>query len=87
MSRIDLAKERFLAALEALENAAGGVGESLDMAARGAEERARLESEREQLLARISQLEGELAALSTVTEEIEGRLDGAIGELRAALAR
>jgi chromosome segregation ATPase len=87
MSRIDMAKARFHAALEALENAAGGVGESLDMAAQGAEERARLESERERLLARISQLEDELAALSTVTEEIEGRLDGAIGELRAALAR
>jgi len=87
MSRIDVARSRFLAALEALENTAGGVGESLDAAARGAEQLATLEAERDRLLERISELEDEIAAISTVTEEVEGRLDGAIGEIRAALAR
>jgi hypothetical protein len=38
-------------------------------------------------LARIAQLEEELAALSSASQEVEGRLDGAIGEIRAALAR
>ena len=32
-------------------------------------------------------MEDELAALSSITQDVEGRLDGAIGEIRAALAR
>ena len=87
MSRLDLAQNRFRAALEDLENAAGSVGESLDQAAKLPERVAELEMERGTLLARIAELEEELAALSGVTEEVEGRLDGAIGEIRAALAR
>jgi hypothetical protein len=87
MSRIDVAKGRFLAALETLENAAGEVGESLDRAAHGAEKLAQMEAERDRLLIRVTELEDELAALSSVTEEVEGRLDGAIGEIRAALTR
>ena len=73
MSRLDVAQKRFRAALDALENAAGGVGESLDSAAK--------------LPERIAELEDEVAELSGLTEEVEGRLDGAIGEIRAALAR
>ena len=46
-----------------------------------------LEDERERLLGRVAELEEELAALSSVTSEVEGRLDGAITEIRAALAR
>lgn len=87
MSRLDLAEVRFRAALEALEIAAGSVGESLDMAAKSSERIAELESEREKLLTRITELEDEVAALSGLTEEVEGRLDGAIGEIRAVLAR
>jgi chromosome segregation ATPase len=87
MSRLDLAAERFRTALESLENAAGSVGENLDMAAKLPERVAELEAEREQLLARIAELEDEIGALSGLTEEVEGRLDGAIGEIRAALAR
>ena len=87
MSRLDVAQNRFRAALEALENAAGGVGESLDSAAKLPERIAELEAERERLLTRITDLEDEIAALSGLTEEVEGRLDGAIGEIRAALAR
>ncbi len=87
MSRLDLAQNRFRAALEALENAAGNVGESLDSAAKLPERIAELEAEREKLLAKVADLEDEIAILSGLTEEVEGRLDGAIGEIRAALAR
>ena len=48
---------------------------------------AALESERQELLARIAALEDELASLSGMTQDVETRLDGAIGEIRAALAR
>ena len=87
MSRLELAKSRFAQALEAVENAAGQVGETLDGAAKGAEQIAALEAERERLLSRVAELEEEIATLSGLTEEVEGRLDGAIGEIRAALAR
>ena len=87
MSRLDVAQNRFRAALEAVENAAGSVGESLDSAAKLPERIAELEAELERLLTRITDLEDEIAALSGLTEEVEGRLDGAIGEIRAALAR
>ena len=87
MSRLKLAEARFRAALESIENAAGSVGEDLDQAAKLPERIAELESERENLLARIAELEEALTELSGLTEEVEGRLDGAIGEIRAALAR
>jgi hypothetical protein len=87
MSRLDLAQNRFQAALEALENAAASVGESLDGAAKLPERIAELEMERDRLLARIAELEEEVSVLSGLTEEVEGRLEGAIGESRTALAR
>ena len=87
MSRLDLAQNRFQAALQALENTVATVGENLDAAAKLPERLAELEAEREQLLARIAELEEEIGALSGLTEEVEGRLDGAMGEIRAALAR
>ena len=87
MSRLDLAQNRFQAALEALENAAASVGESLDGAAKLPERIAELQMEREKLLARIAELEEDVAALSGLTEEVEDRLDGAIGDIRTALAR
>jgi prefoldin subunit 5 len=87
MSRLNLAQNRFESALETLENAAASVGESLDAAAKLPERVAELEGERDRLLARITELEDEIAELSGLNEEVEGRLDGAIGEIRAALAR
>jgi hypothetical protein len=87
MSRLSLAADRLQNALAQFENAALAVGEERDAAARAAEQVAVLAAERERLLARIAELEGELAALSTVTTEVETRLDGAIGEIRAALSR
>ncbi len=48
---------------------------------------AELTEERERLLARISGLEDENRALAGATEEVEGRLDGAISDIRSALGR
>jgi histidine ammonia-lyase len=87
MSRLELAADRLKTALESLDRvlAAHGVGaaQAANLQGRVAE----LESERERLLEKVASLEEDLAALSGVTEDIEGRLDGAIGEIRAALAR
>jgi DNA repair ATPase RecN len=83
MSRLDLAEKRLAQTLEKLEKAA-------KIAAKRGQDQPGLEAmaeERERLLARIAQLEEELAALSSASQEVEGRLDGAIGEIRAALAR
>ena len=87
LSRLELAQKRLTQALESLEKAAE-LAARRGKAASAAEARvAALSGERERLLIRISELEEELAALSSVTLEVEGRLDGAIGEIRAALAR
>jgi chromosome segregation ATPase len=87
LSRLELAQKRLTQALENLEKAAE-IAARRGKAASAAEARvAALSGERERLLIRISELEEELAALSSVTLEVEGRLDGAIGEIRAALAR
>jgi len=87
MSRLELAADRLKSALVRFESAALAVGEERDAAARAGEQIARLEAEREALLARVADLEQELAALSSATNEVETRLDGAIGEIRAALSR
>lgn len=83
MSRLDLAEKRLAQALEKLENAAQ-MAAKRDKGEPGIEAMAK---ERERLLARIAQLEEEMAALASASQEVEGRLDGAISEIRAALAR
>jgi predicted nucleic acid-binding Zn-ribbon protein len=87
MSRLELAAERLAAALENLEKAADSAGESRPAEPRNDARLEALESERQQLLGRIAALEDELASLSGISEEVETRLDGAIGDIRAALAR
>jgi hypothetical protein len=87
MSRLELAAERLATALETLEKAANSAVQARPEANETTGRLAALESERETLLARIAALEEELTALSGITEEVETRLDGAIGEIRAALAR
>jgi len=91
LSRLELAAERLAAALENLEKAADSAGENRLLTPSGAPENharlAALETEREQLLERIAALEDELASLSGMTQDVETRLDGAIGEIRAALSR
>ena len=87
MSRLELAAERLAAALENLEKAADLAEENRSGAPKDGARLATLESERQTLVARIAALEEELASLSGITEEVESRLEGAIGEVRAALAR
>jgi chromosome segregation ATPase len=87
MSRLELAAERLAAALEKLEKAASLAEGPRPAITELTGRLATLENERQGLLARIAALEEELAAVSGITEEVETRLDGAIGEIRAALAR
>jgi hypothetical protein len=88
MSRLDLARDRLREALENLEKIAKERAKRpAAIPAEAAAKLKSLEAEREQLLGRVAELEEELAVLSGVTAEVEGRLDGAIGEIRAALAR
>jgi chromosome segregation ATPase len=87
MSRLDIAAERFERALQALEEAGAPLADLRGEAADARARLAALSQEREQLLARIAELEDENRALAGITEEVEGRLDGAIGEIRAALGR
>lgn len=87
MSRLDLARDRLRGALENLEKTAKKMGDGDKKADAAAGRVAALEAEREQLLTRVAELEEQLAVLSSLTSEVEGRLDGAIGEIRAALAR
>lgn len=87
MTELDQTAARLTAALDALEKASGPLLEARARAARDAAEIAKLTSERERLLARIADLEDETRSLAGLTEEVETRLDGAIAEIRTALAR
>lgn len=87
MSRLELTQKRLTQALESLEKAAKLAAQRGKVASVAQARIASLDGERERLLTRIAELEDELAALSSLTHEVEGRLDGAIGEIRAALAR
>jgi chromosome segregation ATPase len=87
MSRLELASDRLKTALDSLDRGlnarpAGDAG-TANLQGRVAE----LEAERERLLEKLAALEEDMAALSGANEEVENRLDGAIGEIRAALAR
>ncbi|MEI9994980.1 MAG: DUF4164 family protein [Rhizomicrobium sp.] len=87
MSRLDIAVQRFDAVLTALETQAAALPGLRAAAADARAKVAELTEERERLLARIAELEEENRALAGATEEVEGRLDGAISEIRSALGR
>ena len=87
MTRLDIARQRFGAALTALEEAAGQIPALRAQAADSRAKVAELTEERDRLLARVAELEEENRALGGVTEEVESRLDGAIAEIRGALGR
>jgi chromosome segregation ATPase len=87
MSRLDIAAERFVQALQALEEIATPFAVARNESVDAKAKLAQLSEEREQLLSRIAELEEENRALAGITEEVEDRLDGAIGEIRAALGR
>ncbi|MBV9989884.1 MAG: DUF4164 family protein [Alphaproteobacteria bacterium] len=87
MAKLELAAERLTKALNALEGRLVPLQSARAEADRAKAKLAELDSERDRLLARIVELEDEARILSEISEEVEGRLDGAIGEVRAALGR
>jgi cell division protein FtsB len=87
MSRLDIAAERFVQVLQTLEEIATPFAVARNESVDAKAKLAQLSEEREQLLSRIAELEEENRALAGITEEVEDRLDGAIGEIRAALGR
>ena len=87
MSRLELAAERLAKALDALESAVSPLTNARESLAGTEKQVVELSSERERLLKRMAELEEESRSLSGLTEEVEGRLDGAIAEIRAALGR
>lgn len=86
MSRLDTAAARLNAALETLERAGTPLAGAHSKAAAHERKLAELLKEREVLLGRLAELEEDARALASTNEEIETRLDTAIGEIRAALA-
>ena len=87
MSRLDSASERFHAALETLAKSAEPLAATRDSATDVAIRLAAVTEERDRLRARVAELEAEARSLSLVSHDVEGRLDGAIAEIRAALGR
>ena len=86
MSRLATAAARLNEALESLERTATPLAGAHGKAAAQERKMTELLREREVLLSRLAELEEEARALATTNEEIETRLDTAIGEIRAALA-
>ena len=87
MNRLEAAKARFSAALDQLESSVNERLAAAREAASAKTEVALLRAERERLIARIAALEEESRTLAGLTGEVEHRLDGAIAEIREALAR
>jgi hypothetical protein len=87
MAEFEAAAARLSVALDTLEQRLSSLTEARAHASLRAIEAARIHAERETLLARIAELEEEARALAGVTEEVEMKLDSAIGEIRAALDR
>lgn len=81
MSKLDAAAAKLMAALDALEAVAAPLADARS------ERNAGLIAERDNLLARVAELEDESRSLAVVTEEVEERLDTAITEIRTALGR
>ena len=86
MSRLDSAMTRFAAALEKLDTAlarrpaAGRLDDAL------ARELSGLKEDRARLAGELERLNGEKVALEGFTDEVAGRLEGAIREIRAVLS-
>jgi predicted phage-related endonuclease len=87
MSRLDAATARLGVALESLDRLVRPLVEARAQSAAQDAKTAELLREREVLLARLAELEEEARSLTSMNEEIETRLDSAIGEIRGALGR
>jgi HAMP domain-containing protein len=80
MTGLDMAATRLTQALDKLETIAQPLAEARARADRDAAEITRLQ-------ARVAELEDEARSLAGLAEEVDGRLDGAIAEIRTALGR
>ncbi len=87
MSRLDSASARLNAALDVLEKTAIPLVKTRGSAEDAAARIAALTEESDRLMASVAELEEEARALSGLAEEVDGRLDGAIADIRAALGR
>ena len=87
MNRLEKAKARFLAALDALETSVNERLASAHESVNSKTEATLLRAERERLVARIAALEEESRELAGLTGEVENRLNGAIHEIRQVLSR
>ena len=88
MEQLYVSLDRLQAALEALESAAevrlaAGLGEGNPSEADGVIEQ--LRTERNELAAELESVRAEAASLEKVTEQVSGRLDGAIAGIREVL--
>jgi cell division protein FtsB len=86
MTKLAEVQTRFSAALDALDKAIEGAGGALLQGAKLRAEITALRNERDALFSRVTALEDETRVLSGLTEEVEGRLDDAIAEIRHVLA-
>ncbi len=87
MSKLDAATGRFDAALELLAKTATSAALAGDSQKDARLRLAAVTAERDRLKARVAELEEEARTLGIATHEVEGRLDGAIAEIHAALGR
>lgn len=87
MAEFDVLAAQLTTALDRLEAQVLPLLEARARAMRDAAEIESLKAERERLLARIAELEEDARNLAGVTDEVGGRLDDAISEIRTALAR
>ena len=86
MSRLDSAMTRFSAAVEKLETALARRPATLRLDETLSRELAGLKTDRAHLAAELERLNGEKVALEGFTDEVAGRLEGAIREIRAVLS-
>jgi|SoiMethySBSTD1v2_1073268.scaffolds.fasta_scaffold636281_2 hypothetical protein len=86
MTKLAQAQARFSAALDALDHAIESSGVTMRLGSKLKVEMSALKSERETLYSRIAALEEETRVLAGLTEEVEGRLDDAIADIREVLA-
>jgi hypothetical protein len=87
MTQLDQTAQRLASALDALESTVQPLLDARARAQKDTAEIARLTAERDRLLARVAALEEDGRVMSGLTEDVETRLDGAISEIRQALAR
>ena len=91
MSKLDSAIQKFNSALERLENAAQGnapaaQAKPVSFEQEIAVELSALKEDRARLADELTRLNVEKIALEGFTDEVAGRLEGAIREIRAVLA-